>query len=269
QNGKADSSAGNNLKVKGVNFYRDAKKVKFVNMLKGGKAIRNAKGKIVKSAPYQSREIITARVQPDRRWFGNTRVIGQKQLEAFRDSLGAKVDDPYQVLLRQNKLPMSLLADATKMARMHMIDTEPFADTFGPKAQRKRPKLKVGTLEDLASIIEHSLEKYDEKNDSSLLSNLVTDWSDEARDSLFSKGQSKRIWEETQTNLNLTLQRRIYGIHAPVQRLPVLPSSNFGLEILMGKDETIDFEDFLNDPELSTEQMDVHASMEHKLNIKF
>ncbi|CAG8777758.1 8257_t:CDS:2, partial [Acaulospora morrowiae] len=88
-------------------------------------------------------------------------------------------------------------------------------------------------------------------------------------------------WEETQTNLKLTMQRRIYGIHAPVrhlmersivskmQRLPVLPSSNLGLEILMGKDETIDFEDFLNDPELSTERMDVHASMEHKLNIKF
>ncbi|CAG8826182.1 37113_t:CDS:2, partial [Racocetra persica] len=61
-------------------------------------------------------------------------------------------------------------------------------------------------------------------------------------------------WEETQMNLKLTLQRRIYGIHAPlrhmieqsivskVKRLPGLPSSNLGLEILMGKDETIDFE---------------------------
>ncbi|CAG8847272.1 17095_t:CDS:2, partial [Racocetra persica] len=31
-----------------------------------------------------------------------------------------------------------------------------------------------------------------------------------------------------------------------MRRLPPLLSSNFGLEILMGKDETIDFEDFLN-----------------------
>lgn len=31
-----------------------------------------------------------------------------------------------------------------------------------------------------------------------------------------------------------------------MQRLPGLPSSNLGLEILMGKDETIEFEDFLN-----------------------
>ncbi|CAG8791983.1 25278_t:CDS:2 [Dentiscutata erythropus] len=87
-------------------------------------------------------------------------------------------------------------------------------------------------------------------------------------------------WEETQTNLKLTMQRRIYGIHAPirhlmersivsrVQRLPGMPSSNFGLDILMGKDETIDFEDFLNDPELSTEMVDVHTAMEHKLGIQ-
>ncbi|RIA81405.1 proteasome maturation factor UMP1 [Glomus cerebriforme] len=88
-------------------------------------------------------------------------------------------------------------------------------------------------------------------------------------------------WEETQTNLKLTLHRRIYGIHAPVrqlmersivsrvQRAPILHSSNLSLDILMGKDETIDFEDFLNDPKLSTEMMDMHISMEHKLGIKF
>ncbi|CAB4396664.1 unnamed protein product [Rhizophagus irregularis] len=87
-------------------------------------------------------------------------------------------------------------------------------------------------------------------------------------------------WEETQTNLKFTLERRIYGIHAPVrqlmersivsrvQRAPILPSSNLSLEVLMGKDETIDFEDFLNVPELSTDMMDMHASMEHKLGIK-
>ncbi|RHZ63312.1 hypothetical protein Glove_330g22 [Diversispora epigaea] len=88
-------------------------------------------------------------------------------------------------------------------------------------------------------------------------------------------------WEETQTNLKFTMQKRLYGVHAPIrhlmersivskmQRLPALPSSNLGLEILMGKDETIDFEDFLSDPEMSTEMIDVHGSMEHKLGIKF
>ena len=71
KNGGAEPKKAGNLRVKGENFYRDAKKVKFVNMLKGGKAIRDSKGKIVKEAPFQSKLAITARVQPDRRWFGN------------------------------------------------------------------------------------------------------------------------------------------------------------------------------------------------------
>ncbi|KAG9307311.1 hypothetical protein G9A89_017139 [Geosiphon pyriformis] len=185
-----------NLRVKGENFYRDAKKLKFINMLKGGKPIRNSKGKIIKDAPYQSQLTPSARVQPDRRWFGNTRVIGHKALEDFRESLGSRINDPYQVLIRQNKLPMSLLSDPTKVTRMHMLETETFSDTFGPKAQRKRPKLKIGSLEDLLDTTQKSLEGYDTKSDPSLLSNIVTDWIDEARDSLFSKGQSKRIWSE-------------------------------------------------------------------------
>ena len=36
-----------NVKVKGENFYRDAKKVKKLNILKEGKPIRNKRGDIV------------------------------------------------------------------------------------------------------------------------------------------------------------------------------------------------------------------------------
>ena len=79
---------------------------------------------------------------------------------------------------------------------MHMLETQSFADTFGRKAQRKRPKIAVGTLVDLVSATNDSLENYSEKNDPSLLSNVVTDWIEEARHSLFSKGKSKRIWNE-------------------------------------------------------------------------
>lgn len=46
-----------------------------------------------------------------RRWFGNTRVIGQTELARFRDELGSKVADPYTVILKGKKLPMSLLND--------------------------------------------------------------------------------------------------------------------------------------------------------------
>ena len=40
---------------------------------------------------FQSKALPNTRIQPDRRWFGNTRVIGQKQLEQFRDEMSAKV----------------------------------------------------------------------------------------------------------------------------------------------------------------------------------
>jgi hypothetical protein len=59
-----------NVKVKGENFYRDAKKVGRLNMYKEGKPIRNKNGDILKAASFQSREIPTARIEPNRKWFG-------------------------------------------------------------------------------------------------------------------------------------------------------------------------------------------------------
>lgn len=55
--------------VKGQNFYRDAKKIKRLNMYKDGKPRRNADGDIVQAASFQSRDVPTAVIQPDRRWF--------------------------------------------------------------------------------------------------------------------------------------------------------------------------------------------------------
>ena len=37
-----------------------------------------------------------------------------------------------------------------QQARVHLLDTEPFADAFGPKKKRKRPKLMVSDYEALA-----------------------------------------------------------------------------------------------------------------------
>jgi nuclear GTP-binding protein len=109
------SNAMANVKVKGENFYRDAKKVKKVNMYKDGKPVRNAKGEIIKAAPFQSKEIPKARVEPNRRWFGSTRVIAQDALAEFRERIGSKIGDPYQVLLRRNKLPLSLLQESASV----------------------------------------------------------------------------------------------------------------------------------------------------------
>ncbi|KAG0199487.1 GTPase required for pre-60S ribosomal subunit nuclear export and maturation [Mortierella sp. GBA30] len=185
-----------NVKVKGENFYRDAKAAKQVQLLKGGRAIRNAQGKVIKAAAFQSKTVEPGRVAPNRKWFGNTRVIGQKALESFRENLAAKVNDPFQVLLKQHKLPMSLLQDPVHVGKMHVLETEPFGNTFGNKAQRKRPKLSTVNMEELAAKVESTLETYDEKADKNLQANVITDWIEEARDSVFQKGQSKRIWGE-------------------------------------------------------------------------
>lgn len=59
-------------KVKGENFYRNAKQVARAKLLTGGKAVRDKDGKIIKAAAFQKGESETnpGRVQPDRRWFG-------------------------------------------------------------------------------------------------------------------------------------------------------------------------------------------------------
>jgi len=132
---KARSSGSKEVslkKVKGENFYRNAKQVARLKMLSGGKPVRDKDGKIIQAAAFQKGEDETkpGRVQPDRRWFGelcwymclcssltriigNTRVISQTALDHFRTSLSTKKDDPYSVLLRRNKLPMALLDDAS------------------------------------------------------------------------------------------------------------------------------------------------------------
>ena len=124
------------------------------------RAVRDKRGRVVHEA-FQSKALPSTRIQPDRRWFGNTRVVGARQLEQFRDEMAAKVDDSYAVLLRQKKLPLSLLqepgvkgargkavaglgaagAAAAAGSRAALLATQPFAKTFGRKADRKRPRV--------------------------------------------------------------------------------------------------------------------------------
>ncbi|KAH0564748.1 GTPase required for pre-60S ribosomal subunit nuclear export and maturation [Trichoglossum hirsutum] len=184
-------------------------------MFKDGKAQRNASGKITKAASFQSRELPKARIEPNRKWFGNTRVIAQDALNSFREAMAERASDPYSVLLKTNKLPMSLIRDgqgenglkrhAAKMA----VESAPFGDTFGPKAQRKRVKLDVSSLGDLADATEKSHGTYLDRLEQLRLQNGNSEaglGADEeadsnggtaaAREPVFSKGQSKRIWNE-------------------------------------------------------------------------
>ncbi|XP_020613533.1 nucleolar GTP-binding protein 2-like isoform X4 [Orbicella faveolata] len=136
---RAKPAAGSNM--------RDKSTVNRLKMYKsGGKAVRNKKGKIVKPAPFQSSVTSgeVARVAPNRKWFGNTRVISQNALQSFQDEMGKVLNDPYKGFLEAAQL---------------------------------------------------SSEMYDEEKDM----NLVREDDGEkveAKESLFTKGQSKRIWNE-------------------------------------------------------------------------
>ncbi|KAF1914090.1 NUC091 domain-containing protein [Ampelomyces quisqualis] len=210
--GKTGDGMGN-VKVKGENFYRSAKKVKVLKRLTDGKAQRNAKGDITKSASYQSREAPVARVEPNRKWFNNTRVISQDALESFRSAVQAQSSDPSTYLMKRNKLPMSLIEEKGNVnglkehAAKIAVESQPFHDTFGPKAQRKRPKLDFSTIEDLAGRTGTMHDTYlDRLEQAKLLSGTSGDPEADndnpdgdfaqAREFIFMKGTSKRIWNE-------------------------------------------------------------------------
>ncbi|KAG8883227.1 GTPase required for pre-60S ribosomal subunit nuclear export and maturation [Tulasnella sp. 332] len=156
-------------RVKGENFYRNAKQAARVKLLTGGKPIRDKAGHIVEAAAFQNTDAPPGRVQPDRRWFGNTRVISQDALEHFRTSLISRKEDPYSVLLKRNKLPMSLLDDShVGQKRSHIVESEPFNETFGPKAQRKKARIEVGSFEELSLASREAAEAQDTKEDAEL-----------------------------------------------------------------------------------------------------
>jgi nuclear GTP-binding protein len=160
---------------------------------------RDHKGKLI-SGQFMSKETNpgAGRVMADRRWFGNTRVIGQNELETFREELSVAREDPYQLVLAQQKLPMSLLDNGQKEKaekKAHIVDVEPWEQTFGKKATRKRPRLGVTELESLAKQAEEQGEKFAEEIEEGkhLVKEVVKR---ESGVPSFLKGQSKRIWAE-------------------------------------------------------------------------
>lgn len=86
------------------------------------------------------------------------------------------------------------------------LDAESFADTFGPKARRKRAKIGASNPADLAEQAEQSMNTYMDRLEQNQLlqgrSGAAPDEDDEytqasmAIEPIFNKGQSKRIWNE-------------------------------------------------------------------------
>ncbi|KAM8997318.1 nucleolar GTP-binding protein 2 [Ara ararauna] len=182
----------------GGNNMRDRATIRRLNMYRQ-KERRNKYGKVIRPLQYQSTVApgTVARVEPNIKWFGNTRVIKQSSLQKFQEEMENVMKDPYKVVMKQKKLPMSLFYDRIKphTSRVHILDTETFETTFGPKAQRKRPNLSASDVQSLVENAEASSEAYDQGKDRDLVTE-DTGVRDEAQEDIYKKGQSKRIWGE-------------------------------------------------------------------------
>jgi len=83
-------------------------------------------------------------------------------------------------------------------------------------------------------------------------------------------------WEATQDNLKLTLERNLFGMHAPMRRLmerkivantPMYgaPQINLHLDILMGRDEVIEPSDVFLGMETGP-SLDPHSELQRKVH---
>eukprot|EP00854_Cymbomonas_tetramitiformis_P021368 gene21368-25686_t len=195
---------------KAANGMRSAATVKRLQMYKQ-RPTRDKRGKLLKM-DLQSKELPNTRIVPDRRWFQNSRVIGQKELQQFREEVGNKVNDTYSVLLKDKKLPLALLqserAAGGKEKRVHLLSTEPFAEVFGKGKTRKRPKMLSEAYDGLVQKAEENADEYIDKQLSGIPGKMDNNTKaaidhrfllgerNLARDKLMMKGQSRRIWGE-------------------------------------------------------------------------
>ncbi|KAG2394140.1 hypothetical protein C9374_003904 [Naegleria lovaniensis] len=227
------------------------------------KVKRNEDGEIIKGyvtpKSQQIKKGEMARVAPDRTLFGNTRVIGQQEMSKFRQALEKKIHDPYTILLKRSKVPISLLQANTKdtsasssislassnstnnvkptnvggetlipsndnIHALHQNSTFQikrqinFQETFGQKAQRKKPTLLFTDLAELSHQVEKKQQEYQpikdkkqmyvpneyyylhkEGTDSHDVSSVLAS-SGFVRSQLYDpctqRGTSKRIWSE-------------------------------------------------------------------------
>lgn len=136
-----------------------------------------------------------SRVEPSQKWFGNSRVISQNALQKFQEELGAAMKNPYDVVMKSTTLPVTLLNEAAKYSRVHLLNTESFESVFGKKKKRKRPNLKVSDVISLSQTVQDSTEKYDDQKDHDRVKE-DDGVKDTVRDWVFGAGQSKRIWNE-------------------------------------------------------------------------
>ncbi|EKE41640.1 hypothetical protein ENUP19_0092G0032 [Entamoeba nuttalli] len=183
----------NRVIPKGINNPRSKAKINRLKMYRT-KARHDENGKVLWQE-YQSNEKPEARIQPDRRWFGNVHSIGQKELDNFREKLTETVQDPSQVLLKAQKVPWNLLEIKDKEFKGNVLEAEPFQTVFGKNSQRKKPKLPALEEKEFLEKAKQRQESYDIEKDRNIKgeADFITKMT---REKLYEKGQSKRIWGE-------------------------------------------------------------------------
>lgn len=139
-------------------------------------------------------------------------------------------------------------------AKMDLTTTEPFSDTFGAKAQRKRPRLDVGSIAELASkaasqqastsavTLDTPLDAYTaaDTEQSRAPEDVAAELENAAlsnvpRDYILSAGTSRRIWGELYkvclATPNLVIDSQLTDIYAQV-----IDSSDLLLHVLDARD---------------------------------
>ena len=213
---KKGGSSNNPDRIKDKNdtHKRDRATINRLEMYKSGKPIRSRDGKII-GGEYMAKDqaggvkmtASTGRTPPDRRWFGNTKVVGQTALDKFRDALATRMHDPYSVVLRAKTLPTGLLGDApaATAARSNLLTSESFEHVYGAKKQRKRVKLHglgeagsdMSALAAIAASAGAAFEASPTRATAATAASAVAEGTlTEAKHSVFTKGGSKRILGE-------------------------------------------------------------------------
>jgi len=114
------------------------------------------------------------------------------------------------VHLKSKKLPLSLVKDTFTKSLSdgeRLLQVQGFEQTYGPKAQRKRPTIKYGDTPiealqedgDLANFVANANQAQDNYKPLADKDFKIEDKHnvrDMVRDPIFNKGLSKRIWEE-------------------------------------------------------------------------
>lgn len=205
---------------------RDRATVNRLQMYKTKAHKRDRDGKIIPGAGDLTSNIPepgAGQTAPNRKWFGNTRVVDQKNLSRFRDAMANAQSDPFSVLLKRRRLPVGLLSDARTEARalagcqIGLLANEPFEHTFSAKRRQKRPKLSASSLDELANRAQTNAQRFDDALDKRRLeaderAKLAAadappdpdakeglrfdDMKNACHERVFDKGQSKRIWGE-------------------------------------------------------------------------